>query len=100
MRTYYVYILASDSGVLYTGVTNALRRRLIEHRLKMVPGFTKKYNLMKLVYFQGFEDVRRAIAREKKIKAWTRKKRVALIESKNPRWVDLSAHWYPEPLPN
>jgi len=99
MRTYYVYILASDSGVLYTGVTNALRRRLIEHRLKMVPGFTKKYNLTKLVYFQGFEDVRRAIAREKQIKAWTRKKRVALIESKNPRWADLSAHWYPEPLP-
>jgi putative endonuclease len=99
MRRYYVYILASDSGVLYTGVTNALRRRVVQHRLKLIPGFTKRYNVSKLMYFEIFGDIRLAIAREKQIKAWTRKKRVALIESKNPKWVDLSANWFPEPLP-
>jgi len=99
MRRYYVYILASASGVLYTGVTNSLQRRVIQHRLKQVPGFTKKYNVTRLVYFEVFGNIRLAIAREKEIKAWTRKKRVTLIESKNPRWADLSADWFPEPLP-
>ncbi|HXQ25932.1 MAG TPA: GIY-YIG nuclease family protein [Candidatus Acidoferrales bacterium] len=99
MRTYYVYILASASGVLYTGVTNNLQRRVIQHRLKLVPGFTKKYNVTKLVHFEVFGHVTMAIAREKQIKAWTRKKREALIESKNPGWMDLSAEWYPEPPP-
>lgn len=100
MRTYYVYILASTSGVLYTGVTNDLQKRVIEHRQKLVPGFTKRYNVTKLVYFETFGDIRVAIAREKQIKAWTRKKRVALIQSKNPSWADLSASWFPEPLPD
>ena len=99
MRRYYVYILASASGVLYTGVTNSLQRRVFQHRLKQVPGFTKKYNVTRLVYFEVFGNIRLAIAREKEIKAWTRKKRVTLIESKNPRWADLSADWFPEPLP-
>ena len=100
MRTYYVYILASSSGVLYTGVTNGLRKRVTQHRLKLVPGFTQKYNVTKLVYFERFGDIRVAIAREKQIKAWTRKKRVVLIESKNPSWADLTESWYPEPLPD
>jgi len=99
MRKYYVYILASDSGVLYTGVTNAIQRRLIQHRLKLIPGFTKKYNVSRLVHFEVFGNVGLAIAREKQIKAWTRKKRVALIESRNPKRADLSADWLPEPMP-
>ena len=99
MRTYYVYILASDSGVLYTGVTNNLQLRVKQHRLKLIPGFTKKYNVTKLVHFEAFGQVGLAIAREKQVKAWTRKKRVALIESKNPKWANLSADWFPEPLP-
>ena len=100
MRTYYVYILASASGVLYTGVTNGLQKRVNQHRQKLVQGFTQRYNVTKLVYFERFSDIRVAIAREKQIKAWTRKKRVALIESKNPTWADLSANWFPEPLPD
>jgi putative endonuclease len=100
MRTYYVYILASASGVLYTGVTNGLQKRVAQHRLKLVPGFAEKYNVTKLVYFETFGDIRVAIAREKQIKAWTRKKRVVLIQSKNPRWTDLSESWLPEPLPD
>jgi len=99
MRTYHNYILASASGVLYTGVTNNLPLRIIQHRLKLVPGFTTKYNVTKLVHYETFGDIRQAIAREKQIKAWTRKKRVALIESANPAWTDLSANWISEPLP-
>ena len=95
MRTYYVYILASASGVLYAGVTNGLQKRVSQHLQKLVPGFTKKYNVTKLVYFETFGDIRLAIAREKQIKAWTRKKRVVVIESKNPSWADLSANWFP-----
>jgi putative endonuclease len=96
-RTYYVYILASASGVLYTGVTNNLSLRVMQHRLKLVPGFTKRYNVTRLVYFERFGDVRIAIAREKEIKAWPRKKRLALIHSKNQAWADLGANWYPKP---
>jgi putative endonuclease len=99
MRTYHVYILSSASGVLYTGVTNALQRRVAQHRLKSVPGFTKKYNVTQLVYFEMFGQIHLALAREKQVKAWTRAKRVALIESSNPRWLDLSADWFPEVLP-
>ena len=99
-RTYYVYILASASGVLYTGITNNLQSRVAQHRRKLIPGFTKRYNITKLVYFERFGDVRLAIAREKLIKAWTRKKRVTLIEFKNPGWADLSADWFPEPILN
>ncbi len=100
MRTYYVYILASASGVLYTGVTNGLQKRVTQHRQKLIPGFTKKYNVTKLVYFETFGDIRMAIVREKQIKAWTRKKRVVLIESKNPDWIDLAESWFLEPLPD
>jgi putative endonuclease len=99
MRSYYVYILASPSGVLYTGVTNDIQRRVHQHRLKMIPGFTKKYNVTKLVYFEVFGEIREAIAREKQVKAWSRRKRVALIESRNPRWLDLTTGWFPDSLP-
>jgi putative endonuclease len=90
MRTYCVYIMASASRVLYTGVTNNLQRRVSEHRQRQVPSFSVRYNVRKLVYFEQFGDVRAAIAREKQIKGWLRAKKIALIESLNPGWKDLS----------
>jgi putative endonuclease len=79
--------------VLYTGVTNNLMRRVFEHRQRRIPGFTQKYNVTQLMYFEALGDVRYAIAREKQVKAWTRAKRIELIESMNPHWKDLSADW-------
>ena len=95
-RSYYVYILASRSRNLYTGVTNNLTRRIFEHRQGRIPGFTHKYRIHRLVYFELFGDVRAAIAREKEIKSWRRQKRVALIEADNPTWEALAAQWYVE----
>ena len=89
-RTYYVYILASRSRVLYTGITNNLERRLREHRLGERDGFTKRYRIHRLVLFECFRDPRAAIAREKQIKSWRREKKVALIEAQNPTWEDLA----------
>ena|SRR5579871_1531405 len=86
----FVYILASKSGVLYTGVTNSLDNRIRHHRLKLIDGFTKKYNVTRLVYYEQCHDIRAAIAREKEIKGWLRKKKIALIESSNPSWKDLA----------
>ena len=90
MKTYATYIMASESGVLYIGMTNDLERRVFEHRSKLVPGFSARYNLRKLVYFECFGDVRAAIAREKELKGWVRKRKVALIGSINPAWNDLA----------
>lgn len=91
MRSYYVYILSNwNNKVFYIGVTNNLERRVFEHKNKLVEGFTKKYNLTKLVYFENFSDIDDAIAAEKKLKGWLRIKKVRLIESKNPTWSDLS----------
>src|SRR5271170_725418 len=92
-KRYYVYIITNPSRTLYTGITNNLPRRLDEHKRKLVPGFTARYNINRLVYFEVFEDVRNAIDCEKKIKSWTRAKRVALIEAKNPKGDDLSRDW-------
>lgn len=93
MKQYYVYIMTNRSGTLYVGVTNDLARRVHEHKNKLIPGFTAKYNITKLVYFESTTDVRTAIAREKQIKGWLRAKKIALIESVNPNWDDLSADW-------
>jgi putative endonuclease len=92
-RRYFVYIMSNPSRTLYTGMTNSIRRRVREHKLKLTSGFAAKYNITRLVYFETFEDVRNAIEREKQIKAWTRAKRVALIESTNLKWNDLSREW-------
>ena len=93
----YVYLLANNYGnVLYTGVTSNLLRRIYEHKNKMVPGFTQKYNVDRLVYFEVCLDIMVAIAREKQIKGWLRAKKVALIESLNPEWKDLSRDWSEE----
>lgn len=90
VRSYWVYILTNRRhGTLYIGVTNNLARRVWEHRQKVVPGFTQKYNLTRLVYFEETSDVRSAIAREKQLKGWLRAKKVALIEGMNPQWRDL-----------
>jgi putative endonuclease len=85
--------MTNPSKTLYTGMTNSIRRRVREHKLKLTPGFAAKYNITQPVYFESFEDVRNAIEREKQIKAWTRAKRVALIESTNPKWDALSREW-------
>ena len=88
---YYVYLLTNwNNKVLYTGVTNDLARRLYEHKNGLAEGFAKKYHVHKLVYFEATTDVRAAIAREKQIKGWTRKKKDALVQSGNPEWEDLA----------
>ena len=90
---YYVYILSSDSGTLYTGVTNDLERRVSEHEQGLVEGFTKKYQCHKLIYYEYFTDVRNAIAREKQIKNWNRDKKEQLIKTLNPTWRNLRNEW-------
>jgi putative endonuclease len=92
-RTYYVYIMASESGVLYTGITNNLHRRVAEHRSGHLPGFTRRYRVHKLVWWEHTHLVQSALAREKEVKAWSRAKRVALIEGQNPTWQDLAGDW-------
>ena len=94
MKKYYVYIMTNHSGTLYTGVTNDLERCVHEHKHKLVPGFTSKYNITKLVYYEEGNDVNEALAREKQIKGWLRSKKIVLIESANPEWKDLSVSWY------
>jgi putative endonuclease len=94
MKRYFVYILTNVSKTIYTGMTNDLERRIYEHKQKMIPGFSKRYNLSKLVYFEDATDVKQAISREKQIKGWLRKKKIALIESMNPKWQDLSLNWF------
>jgi putative endonuclease len=91
---YYVYILTNKTNrVLYTGVTNNLERRIYEHKNKITQGFTSKYNLTKLVYYEATNDVNSAIAREKQIKGWLRIRKIKLIETINPQWKDLSEDW-------
>ena len=90
MSTYYVYIVASVSRTIYVGVTNDLARRMYEHRTNATDGFTAKYNVNRLVWFENTGDVRAAIAREKQIKRYSRKKKMALIEAANPAWNDLA----------
>lgn len=99
-RTYSVYILASRARTTYTGVTGDVHKRMLEHRLGLVPGFTTRYRIFRLVYLEHFGNVNDAIAREKEIKAWRREKKVRLIESANPTWQDLAEnlpHEYQNP---
>jgi putative endonuclease len=89
-HSYCVYTLASRSRNLYTGVTSNLERRMVEHRTGLVPGFTTRHRIFRLVHFEEFGDVACAIAREKEIKGWRREKKIWMIERKNPTWVDLA----------
>jgi putative endonuclease len=91
---YAVYIVASRSRNLYIGVTNNLRRRVLEHKCKSIPGFTARYNCDRLVWFASFQYIDNAIAMEKKLKGWLRARKIALIEEENISWQDLSAGWY------
>jgi len=93
LKQYYVYIMSSYRGTLYTGVTNDLERRVAEHRDKNAKGFVARHNITRLVYFDETSDIKSAIMREKEIKGWRRNKRVKLIESMNPAWEDLAAYW-------
>ncbi|MGA2236998.1 MAG: GIY-YIG nuclease family protein [Terriglobales bacterium] len=93
-RYFYVYILTNRSQSLYVGVTNNLRRRVWEHKFGNGSEFCKRYKIDRLVYYESFDDVRNAIDREKCIKGWLRIKKVQLIVSVNPTWIDLSDEWY------
>ena len=89
-KRYCVYIMSNVSKMLYVGVTNDLEKRVLQHKSKLILGYTQRYNLFKLVYFESFGDIRDAIRREKQIKGWLRSKKVALIQSVNPHWNDLA----------
>src|SRR5216683_6806073 len=91
MREYWVYIVANIHRTLYIGVTNNLAERVYQHKNSVVPGFTSKYRIDRLVYLESTTDVNAAIAREKQLKGWVRRKKIALIESMNPQWEDLAA---------
>lgn len=93
-RTFTIYILASLSRRLYVGVTNDLVRRLYEHRTSISPSFTARYRINRLVYFEQTANARSAIQRETQIKGWSREKKLALIESTNAAWLDLSKDWF------
>jgi putative endonuclease len=93
-KSYYVYLLSNwNNKVLYIGVTNDLERRIYEHRQKLIAGYTEKYNVNKLVYYEETSDVIAAISREKQLKKWRRDKKNALVNGLNPEWKDLSLDW-------
>ena len=96
VKEYYVYVMTNRSRTLYTGITSNLERRVYEHKRKLIPGFTSKYNVTRLVYYEVHPNAGDAIAREKQVKGWLRARKIALIESANPNWDDLSAAWYEE----
>ena len=100
-HTYYTYIVASRTRVLYIGVTGNIVARMVQHKTKRFEGFTADYNCNRLVWFERYGDIRAAIGREKQLKGWTRAKKLALIEKLNPTWMDLSENWGKplEPLP-
>ena len=91
---YYVYIMSSKyNNVIYIGITNNLERRVYEHKNKLIEGFTEKYNVDKLVYYEECKEIKDAIRREKQLKGWSRIKKDKLIEGMNPNWQDLSKGW-------
>ena len=92
----YVYIMASASRVLYTGITGDLRRRVYQHKTRVVPGFTRAYHVTRLVHFEWTDHVRAAIEREREIKSWRRDRKIRLVESHNAGWLDLALDWYPD----
>ena len=94
-KIYYTYILANKrNGTLYVGITSDLEKRIVQHKTKMFEGFTEKYDVNRLVYFEATDDVGYAITREKKIKRWNRKWKLELIEKMNPEWEDLAKDWF------
>ena len=94
-KTYSVYIMGSLSGTLYIGMTGNLHKRVFEHKFHRKEGFTDKYGVERLLYWESFDEVARAINREKQPKGWGRSKKSALIEWRNPHWLDLARDWFP-----
>ena|ERR1022692_3817442 len=94
-NTYSVYIMGSLSGTLYTGMTGNLHKRVFQHKFHRIEGFTDKYQAERLLYWESFDEVVRAINREEQLKGWRRSKKIALIESLNPHWLDLAREWFP-----
>jgi putative endonuclease len=94
-RSYCVYIMSSLSGTLYIGVTGNLHKRAFEHKFHRREGFTDKYGVERLLYWESYDDVHKAIGREKQLKGWSRAKKAGLIKSSNPHWLDLAKDWYP-----
>jgi putative endonuclease len=94
-KTYHVYIMGSLSGTLYIGMTSNLNKRVFQHKFHRIEGFTDKYEVGRLLYWESFDEVVQAINREKQLKNWRRSKKIALIESLNPHWLDLARDWYP-----
>ena len=92
-RVYYVYVMANASGTLYTGMTNDIRRRVMEHKEGSIEGFTKKYKINRLLFYEEFGTAIEAIETEKQIKGWKRQKKIELINRQNPMWEDLSREW-------
>ena len=94
MRRYFVYILSSSTGTLYTGVTSDIWFGVLTHKLKKKAGFTKKYNVSRLIYYEETSYINNGLAREKEIKGWSRKEKLDLVRTINPRFLDLAADWY------
>ena len=93
-KNYYVYILTNDWGnVMYVGMTSNIERRLYEHKQELADGFTKRYHVHKLVYYEQTNDAYAAVTRERQLKGWTRKRKNELVETVNPNWEDLSTSW-------
>jgi putative endonuclease len=90
---FWVYILVSRTGTLYVGITGYLDRRIMQHKMDSIEGFTNKYKIHRLVYYETYDQVQRALGREKQLKGWRREKKIALIEKMNPRWQDLAESW-------
>lgn len=90
---YFVYVVCSRSGTLYIGMTNSIYRRSLQHKRREIEGFASKYGCERIVYYENFDDVYKAIGRERQLKGWSRAKKIALIEWKNPRWEDLAEMW-------
>jgi len=93
-KSYFVYIVGSLSGTLYIGVTSRPEQRIFEHKQHLQKGFTSKYDVDRLLYYESYDEIGKAIDREKQLKGWRREKKVALIEALNPHWEDLSQGWY------
>ena len=94
-KSYCVYIMGSLSGTLYIGISGNLHRRVFQHKFHHFEGFTDRYDVERLLYWESYDDVHRALGREKQLKGWTRAKKVALIVRRNPHWIDLASEWYP-----
>ena len=94
-KTYCTYIMGSLSGTLYIGISGNLHKRVFEHKFYRLEGFTDKYQVERLLYWESFDDVQKAISREKQLKGWRRSKKIVLIEFLNPHWLDLAREWFP-----